>query len=324
VGYGKFSQSFDSRDGAVKTLGRLLWDPKTGVLAGPLIGRFLPPTLVSILKEGTGGFLGVFDGEAETPELIWDAEMRGELRGELGKMLDGIFMEREDGTRKGGDAWEIDPGFSVKYVKLMDELFVGGVYVRLFLKEPTFNLRNPGGFLELLMVRWNQELEMLTRGGAESGGGGGAGGGGDGGGAITTAKQDVLNLVTSASVYLCKVRAPLCDKLAQWGYMAKAVSLGKASLAKGMVGTTLVSAIRILHVAAPRRVNVEALSLCSGDFIELLQDATVCGEVGATGKKGLHQDAAFFVEVMKKVRKGGRKGERKGGGGGEPRAKRVR
>ena len=245
--------------------------------------------LVTILKEGTSGFLGTFDCEAETPELIWDAEMRGELRGELGKMLDGIFMERQDGTKKGGEPWKIDPGFSVKYVKLLDELFVGGVYVRLFLKEPTYNLRNPGGFLELLMVRWGQELKLLTQLQTRGEQAAAATPGGGESGALTTAKQDVLNLVTSAAVYLCKVRAPLCDKLAQWGYMAKGVSLGKASLAKGMVGTTLVSAIRILHVAGPRRVNVEALALCAPDLISLLQEASCSGEVGSTGKKALHQ-----------------------------------
>ena len=53
----------------------------------------------------------------------------------------------------------------MKYAKLMDELFVGGVYVRLFLEEPTFNLRNPGGFLELLCKRWEEELGVITGGG---------------------------------------------------------------------------------------------------------------------------------------------------------------
>jgi len=305
VGYSKFSKAFASRDGAVKSLGRLLWDPKTGGVAAPLIGRFLPPTLVAILKESTSTYLSTFDGEAETPELIWDSEMRGELRTQIGAHLDAVFMAREDDTEdgKGGAQWTIDPGFSVKYAKLLDELFIGGVYVRLFLKEPTFNLRNPGGFLELLLVRWSQEMETLTKGRGNAANVNVADGGDAGGmaGALTTAKQDVLNLVTSAAVYLCKVRSPLCDKLAQWGYMAKAVSFGKSSLEKGMVGTTLVSAIRVLHVAAPRRVNVEALALCAPDFLSLIQDASLSGEVGSTGKKTLHQDSAFFVEVLKKV-----------------------
>ena len=160
--------------------------------------------------------------------------MRGELRLGIGSVLDEIFREREENGGVGGGAWKMDPGFSVKYVKLLDELYVGGVYVRLFLEEPTFNLRNPGGFLELLVARWEEELQVIT---GEGGAAPSTQGKGAGEGQITAAKQDVLNLCTSAAVYLCKLRAPLCDKLATWGAVAKAVSFIRAALAKGMLGT---------------------------------------------------------------------------------------
>ena len=235
IGYSGFSRGYASRDGAVKALGRLLWDPSTGALAAPLIARFLPATLTVALKEGTAGFLSVFDGEAENPELIWDAEMRGELRTGIGGVLDKVFKRRhEEAGGKGGQRWSIEPGFSVKYHKLLDELFVGGVYVRLFLEDPTFNLRNPAGFLELLCKRWGEELGVIT-GSADVAPS--ASSGFEGGSQITAARQDVLNLCTSAAVYLCKLRAPLCDKLAQWGTIHNAIKYLGSSLKMGMVGT---------------------------------------------------------------------------------------
>ncbi|GMH66879.1 hypothetical protein TrRE_jg7825 [Triparma retinervis] len=300
VGYNRFSRAYASRDGATKALGRLLWDPKTGTIAAPLIARFLPATLIVALKEATSGFLSVFDGEAENPELIWDSELRGELRTGIGAILDGVFRKREDEEGGvGGGKWDIDPGFSVKYTKLLDELFVGGVYVRLFLEEPTYNLRNPGGFLELLCKRWGEELDIITGGvvaAAASPAGGAAGSQ-----QLTAAKQDVLNLCTSAAVYLCKLRGPLCDKLAQWGTIQKAVTYVRQALGKGMIGTSLVSAVRILHVGCTRRANVEAVSHCANEFVGLMQQALCSMEVHASGKKGLHQDAAFMVEILLKV-----------------------
>ncbi|GMI07357.1 hypothetical protein TrLO_g7538 [Triparma laevis f. longispina] len=300
VGYNKFSVAYASREGATKALGRLLWDPKTGTLAQPLISKFLPETLVVAMKEGTSGFLSVYDGEAENPELIWDSEMRGELRTGIGGVLDEMFKNREEERGgEGGGNWRISPGFEVKYAKLLDELFVGGVYVRLFLEEPTFNLRNPGGFLELLCKRWEEELGVITGGGESVAA---AAGGGRGEGQLTAAKQDVLNLCTSAAVYLCKLRGPLCDKLASWGTLVKAVDFVRAALSKGMIGTSLVSAVRLLHVAATRRVNVEAIGLVANEFVSLLSQAVVSGgKADASGTKPLHQDAAFMSEILLRV-----------------------
>lgn len=44
--------------------------------------------------------------------------------------------------------------FRIVYKPMKGELLVGGVYVRLFIKEPTFPLRNPRGFLEALLRRF--------------------------------------------------------------------------------------------------------------------------------------------------------------------------
>ena len=247
--------------------------------------------------------LRLFDTETETPELIWDGEMRGELRNSLASVLDEVF-DGENSAEKRGERWDLEGGFRVKYAKLADELYIGGVYVRLFLKEPTYNLRDPTGFLEMVMKRWAEELTVLTGGGVGGGGSGGGGGGsgsgsGSGGGGgdqdqLTAAKQDTLQLVTSAAVYLCKVRAPLCDKLAAWGYMSQAVNFISNSLNKGMRGSPLVSCVRVLHVGGSRRNNVEAIAL-SDKFVEFMKQAVLDND------KKLHQDAAFMVECLKKV-----------------------
>lgn len=39
--------------------------------------------------------------------------------------------------------YSLPQGYSLQYSKLQGELYVGGVYVRLFLKNPRFPLRDP-------------------------------------------------------------------------------------------------------------------------------------------------------------------------------------
>ena len=69
--------------------------------------------------------LRLFDTETETPELIWDGEMRGELRNSLASVLDEVF-DGENSAEKRGERWDLEGGFRVKYAKLADELYIGG------------------------------------------------------------------------------------------------------------------------------------------------------------------------------------------------------
>ena len=292
AGYKKFTTLWSSRQGAAKTLARSLWDPTTGVRATSLLSKFLPLALVSLLKEeGADALLSAFDGSCETPELIWDGEMRVELRSAMADHLDKCLDAREnDNARE--EFFTLPPGFQVKYKKLQDELYIGGVYVRLFLKEPSFALHDPSGFLEMLLQRWSQELNTLTGAQSEhqviqeSS-------------ELSVAKQDVLQLLTSAAVYLCKIKHTLCDKLSQWGYMSQAALYMQRSLDVELSGTPLLSAVRIVHVASTRRSNVEALASLSGSngkngIISLLIGA-ICGGVS------LHIDSAFMIECLLKI-----------------------
>ena len=80
--------------------------------------------------------------------------------------------------------------------------------------------------------------------------------------------------------------------------MARCIVFLPEVLEKELVGTPLLSIVRLLHVAANRMSNVEALAV-SGDG-----DGT--GGVGdlclqAIGKDPLHPDCAFMVELLSKL-----------------------
>ena len=241
--------------------------------------------------------LKVFDGESETPELLWDAEMRADLRSAVASTLDDALAGPSGKT---SEEFKLPYGYRVRYKKLEDELYVGGVYVRLFLKEPTFSLRDPTTFLEKLLQHWTHELGVYTGGKTpkveypdETKN------------ALATAQQDKLELVTSASVYLCKVKESLCDKLAEWGYIAKALTIIEDVLDQELVGTPLLSIVRLLHVASNRLANVEMMSV-GGEANG--KGGVVDSTIRAIGKSQdvserseLHRDCAFMVELLKKV-----------------------
>jgi len=290
VGYSEFTKVWIARIGAAKILSRLLWDPKIGQTLASLLGFFLPMSLIVVLKEeGPDTMLTLFDGESDTPELIWDNSMRGELRRVASLELDSCMQLRRE-TGRGNENFHLNPNSRVKFTRLENELFIGGVYVGRFLKEPTFNIRDPTSFIEALLLRWTHDLQMCTdneSNGEEKYST-----------EIIVGSEDKLQPVTDATVYLCKIRTNLSDKLAQWGYMARCLTFLENILAQGLLGYPLLSVVRILHVAANRRVNIESL-IASGtnDTVH----GIVAFTIRAVGDTNLHPDASFILEMLKKI-----------------------
>ncbi len=310
VGYSRFTKTWSSRVGAAKTLSKMAWDPSAGTIVGTIImngtmillllssnspttdhhlTRFLPQTLILKLKEGPELMLEAFDSSADTPELIWDGSMRAELRKVLSELLDTLLATKK---ALGGktESYTIPPNTFVRYHNLEREIYIGGVYVSRFLKEPTFQLRDPSSFLEHLLQRWKKELETFTSPSAvietsQST-------------AVAESHCDVLSSITTAIVYLCKTRDTLCDKFADWGYVPHMADSLNSLLHRKVVGLPLLSVVRLIHVAASRMVNVEALASCGqGD----IKAGIVSVMKRAIYLEGLHEDSAFMIEALKKI-----------------------
>jgi hypothetical protein len=316
VGYCKFTKLWTARIGAAKTLSRLLWDPQTGSSAGKnfkrnicpsthlltpcqfyflllesLLRRLIPQSLATRLKEDPDAMLKDFDGETDTPEMIWDASMRNELRVVLGNQLDQLMEKR---TEYQSFIFSLDPGVFVRYTKLENELFLGGVYVSRFIKEPTYNLRDPTTFLELLLQRWSKELDVFSTNENENNAPTSSSS------ILVQAGQNILDLVTTATVYLCKTRDALGDKLAAWGIMSRSMVYMDKMLERELIGTPLLSVIRIVHVGSDRIANIEELAV-GGNYEQ--KRGIVFYLIQAIGGKPLHTDSAFMLECLYKIYK---------------------
>lgn len=302
------------------------------------LGQLLPESLAATVKEsvsaatntggarmgaagsgagaaGAGGGAGslgdallVFDGDHENPELIWDVSCRNELRVTLTQIHKNLAALRKKrgastSTHPNRVRWTLPATFRMQYSLTEGELQVGGVWIRVFLKEPTFALRDPKAFLEACCRRLATEGEQLlgltsddadarrraeaaaAEEAARAGGKSAAAAAGD----LVVRGDDVSTHVTHAIVCLLRVREQLADHVAALGYVPKFTSMlskcpGKpARFALGM------QCVRVLEVLSKSR-----------------------GCVGAMGRAGtvrtivrtlqpLHRDAAFVVEALKSM-----------------------
>jgi len=193
------------------------------------------------------------------------------------------------------------------------ELMVGGVYVRLFIKEPTFPLRDPRGFLEALLRRFQREAEHLVgltsddadkRRAAERAAkeeaeleerqGGHATsnnkGGGDEGGSLVVRGEDVLTKVTNAIVCMLRARKSMADQVSSLGYVPKFISMLRQSIGKPGRYNLMIQTVRLVEVLAPSRVCCQSMGR-----------AQVCGLIVRSIKPEPHRDASFAVETIRRL-----------------------
>jgi DnaJ homolog subfamily C member 13 len=269
-----------------------------------------------------GDVVTIFDTDHETPELLWNAVCRHELRAALGEMQNGLKGLRSRAAAAGapggadGCAWSMPPTFRVRFGTAEGELKVGGVYVRLFLKEPTFPLRDPKVFLEALLRRFCQEGDHLcgmtsedaekVRAAQNAAAEAARAEEAAGGVGMRTRKdvdtsnetnmlvvrgEDVLTQITHAVVCLLRVRLALADQAAMLGYVPRIVGLLTNSIGKNSRYNLQVQSFRVLQVLAPNKACVAALGKANvaGSMMRILKATPI------------PRDAAFFMECLKQI-----------------------
>ncbi|GLC44152.1 hypothetical protein PLESTM_001561500 [Pleodorina starrii] len=187
----------EARCEAAALLGRLMAHPTHGSLVRLSLQRLLPPGLVAAIAEGPPGVvLQALTQRVETPECIWDGEMASNAATQVAVLASELRARQAEGQYD----WALPPGTAVQYDKLRGELFVGGAYVRLFLKSPQHPLRHPAKFGEGLLERYLAELSGPSR------------------------DTDLLVLLAAALVALLRSHSLLSEQLCRGGYVSKLLS----------------------------------------------------------------------------------------------------
>jgi len=184
------------RLGAAGLLSRLAAHSLHGTRVVLLMRRLLPLGLVTALQDGPPDLAIAALGQySETPERVWNSSMSRRTAEELAVLAEGIRKSQARGEK----TWTLPDSFVIHHMELQEELFVGGVYVRLFLKDPCFPLRKPQAFLEGLLQAF---LEDTVNG-----------------------NRETAVLLGAAGVALLRVHSLLADHAVTLGYIPKLLDL---------------------------------------------------------------------------------------------------
>ena len=167
--------------------------------------QFLPGAVVNGLCNGTGEDEFKFTTECKTPELIWNDGMAQQFRAAVSGQLEDLYTAQlEDAAAVPA----LDEDFQVEYESLYEETYVGGIYLRLFLQNPQYNIRKPEKFVEALL----QAHEALAQ---------------------TEGMAKDLGTICTCVLTVLKVRVMMCDHVANLGYMERLMEPQNLSTSHG-------------------------------------------------------------------------------------------
>lgn len=132
-------------------LQRLLKHPLHGARIEIATKKLLPVGVVAAIADDPPDVaVSLLDEQCETPDRVWTVQMSRETATEIARLADDARASQAQGVPD----WGLAEDYVVKHAALDRELIVGGVYLRLFMKDPRYPLRDPSGFLERLLAEF--------------------------------------------------------------------------------------------------------------------------------------------------------------------------
>ncbi|CAN1177736.1 DnaJ homolog subfamily C GRV2 [Linum perenne] len=272
------------RAAAASLLAKLVGQPMHGPRVAITLARFLPDGLVSVIRDGPGeAVVSALEQTAETPELVWTPAMAASLSAQIATMASDLYREQMKGRVVDWDVPEQTSG----HQEMKDEPQVGGIYVRLFLKDPKFPLRNPKRFLEGLL---DQYLSSIAATHYE-----------------TQAVDPELPLLLSAAlVSLLRVYPALADHVGYLGYVPKLVAavayegrretMASDELNNGSYADTTSEFDE--GSSPPAQTPQERVRLSCLRVLHQLASSTICAEAMAATSAGSPQVVPLLMKAI--------------------------
>ncbi|GAB1223813.1 hypothetical protein ENUP19_0162G0001 [Entamoeba nuttalli] len=138
-------------------IGKMSTTPGIGPKVSLTLSKFFPISIINTMKMDARGAVILLDSTTETPELIWNSEMKNDVGIFIGKMTKAFYTKQlSDPTVK----WQVPDTFAFKYKELENELFIGGVFIRILNKNPTCPLNNPNAFSDGLFNKYQEAVRQ--------------------------------------------------------------------------------------------------------------------------------------------------------------------
>lgn len=248
------NNSRNMRSTAALCLSRILNDNVEGHKMMLFVRRFLPQILAFGIKEQPDLAIKKIEINHETPEIIWTDNMRIVLRTNLSELLHQLDQSFKLKLR-----YDFPEKYKISYEELKNEINVGGVYLRLFLKDPKYTLRAPKIFIEsslkLLCDEGKKEIKRASGGMPEE----------DeikydiekDATQVDELKDKLFNVLASCLVCAIRTNVSLIDHVAYLGYISKLVGLLQKSAEVFPHGDLTDAIIRILRECSRSKMCVD-------------------------------------------------------------------
>lgn len=290
-----YVSQYQSRLAAMSLLSKMLWNPSKGPDVLTILSRFLPRPLVMLLHHKAAASsvsLQAIDQVSEHPELVWTAEMQGELRTAIVQLLGPVSEAKDDPYRGFLHVPNLPADYMVVYRQLANEIYLGNVYIRIFLQQPTFRLSHPVFFMEKVTDFWEssfvsqvpaiagvinaQSVSDSTE--------------------IILGKEDFLSLLTSCMICVIKAEPTMTEHLLSWGFVHKMIELMQRAVRSNRRGAPLVCILRLLQALIGQVDVIDHLATGKIDILALLKES-----LDNTDDGNLPKDATIMVELLKRI-----------------------
>jgi DnaJ family protein C protein 13 len=183
------------RQKSAELLSRLCADKLSGPRVKILVTKFLPQIFPEAMEESGPSAVQLFDSTTENPEIVWTDEMRSRVRSEVTQIKNDLISNQSRDL-----SYDLKLGESYRVNYDNEELVVGGIYLRLYVANQSWNIRKPREFLRDLL----DHAFTPTSSSAKT--------------------PDEVDLIGSALGYLLSSHGYLADSLPAMGYTSKILS----------------------------------------------------------------------------------------------------
>ena len=137
------STSGTLREKSAELLAKMTIDKLVGPKIKLILCKFLPLLFIDAMKDSPSAAVNMFDTAQENPELIWADESREQVSLTLKKLSEELYQQE---LQNPNTVWKLPDDFDLN-VSPETEVMVAGVYLRLFVENPSWVLRRPKEFL---------------------------------------------------------------------------------------------------------------------------------------------------------------------------------
>ncbi|GLD91912.1 hypothetical protein PINS_up000445 [Pythium insidiosum] len=273
-----------------------------GLRCFEMLKRMLPVPVAEALISHPSSFVDFLTSDHETPELVWGETARIHMRNHIIQFLTEYYEDPEDPETNGVDT-NVDDAtgcekitdrfgtHSIDYSGTCSNPCVAGVYLDLYMKEPTFTLRDPQQFASCLWMEFEifiGELAHLTSSLRQTRS--------PDDDMLAEQDESLLNLVTSCLVCAMRMNPWVLDSMADSKIPEKCCNYLNQCVRNNASDTCNVCVVRLLRVFSTSRKCVATVQpYCSTLLTCLL------AQINPSRRGPLHHEAAFVLEIIRRI-----------------------